>query len=80
MTAVCILSAATVQTSVWICVFKWCLGEVCRVERGGVLYCIGRGSTGCFTIVLTLTGLRRCLDTKGKKISTSLRDTNRFLV
>jgi hypothetical protein len=43
--------------------------EVCRVERGAVLYCTARGRTVCFTLDRMLSGPRRCLDAKGKKIS-----------
>jgi hypothetical protein len=45
-----------------------------------VLYCTGRGTTGCFILDGTVTGPHRCLDTKGLKISVSQPDTNRCIV
>jgi len=52
--------------------------EVYRVERGAVLCWTARGSTVSFTLGRMLTGPRKCLDTKGKKISAAHQGTNTY--
>jgi hypothetical protein len=77
LAAVYILSAASVQTSVWP---KGVSCDVYRVEPDAVLYCIARWNTVCFTLDRVLSGPRSGLDTNGKEISASHQDTNPYIV